>query len=133
VEGRSVREWRIVGESGGSATVLRRDGNDADGPRQAGATFLDRIAERYLKIDCAVFTPNADRRRHVQEMTTRSRADGVIHYAIRFCTPYLMESHGLERSARENELPFLRLETDYNMEDAPQLETRIQAFLEILR
>ena len=44
-----------------------------------------------------------------------------------------MESHGLERSARENELPFLRLETDYSMEDVPQLETRIQAFLEILR
>ena len=50
-------------------------------------------------------------------MSTRSHADGVIHYAIQFCTPYQMEAHAMERSARDQGLPFLRLETDYSMED----------------
>lgn len=95
--------------------------------------ILDRIAERYFKIDCAVFTPNADRNLHVREMSARNHAGGVIHYAIQFCTPYLMEAHGMEQTAREMEIPLLRLETDYSMEDAPQLETRIQAFLEMIR
>jgi benzoyl-CoA reductase/2-hydroxyglutaryl-CoA dehydratase subunit BcrC/BadD/HgdB len=95
--------------------------------------ILDRIAHRYFQIDCAVFTPNAARNEHVREISERNRADGVVHYAIQFCTPYLMEAHGMEQSVRAQGLPFLRLETDYSMEDAPQLETRIQAFLEILR
>jgi benzoyl-CoA reductase/2-hydroxyglutaryl-CoA dehydratase subunit BcrC/BadD/HgdB len=123
-----VGEESCVGERG-TRNLVDLEGVD----RQSRSAILDRIAERYLKIDCAVFTPNTDRQRHVQEMAARNHADGVIHYAIQFCTPYLMESHGLEKSARESELPFLRIETDYSMEDAPQLETRIQAFLEILR
>jgi benzoyl-CoA reductase/2-hydroxyglutaryl-CoA dehydratase subunit BcrC/BadD/HgdB len=31
------------------------------------------------------------------------------------------------------EIPMLRLETDYSMEDFAQIETRVQAFLEMLR
>jgi benzoyl-CoA reductase/2-hydroxyglutaryl-CoA dehydratase subunit BcrC/BadD/HgdB len=30
-------------------------------------------------------------------------------------------------------VPFLRIETDYSMEDAAQIETRVQAFLELLK
>jgi benzoyl-CoA reductase/2-hydroxyglutaryl-CoA dehydratase subunit BcrC/BadD/HgdB len=30
-------------------------------------------------------------------------------------------------------VPLLKLETDYSMEDMAQLETRVQAFLEMLR
>jgi benzoyl-CoA reductase/2-hydroxyglutaryl-CoA dehydratase subunit BcrC/BadD/HgdB len=123
-----VGEESCVGERG-TRNLVDLEGID----RGSRAAVLDRIAARYFKIDCAVFTPNTDRLRHVEEMSTRNRADGVIHYAIQFCTPYLMESHGMESAAREKEVPFLRLETDYSMEDVPQLETRIQAFLEILR
>jgi benzoyl-CoA reductase/2-hydroxyglutaryl-CoA dehydratase subunit BcrC/BadD/HgdB len=123
-----VGEESCVGERG------TRNQVDLSGiDRSDRSEILDRIASRYFQIDCAVFTPNPDRARHVEEMAARTRADGVIHYAIQFCTPYLMESHGLEKSARKDGRPFLRLETDYSMEDVPQLETRIEAFLEILR
>lgn len=97
------------------------------------AGILDRIAQRYFKIDCAVFTPNRERTDHVIEMSERSNADGVVHYALQFCTPYTMEAHGMERAVRGKSLPFLRIETDYSMEDMPQIETRVQAFLELLR
>ncbi len=123
-----VGEESCVGERG-TRNLVDLAGVD---PADRGA-ILDRIANRYFQIDCAVFTPNPDRARHVQEISTRNRADGVVHYALQFCTPYLMEAHGMERSARQEGLPFLRLETDYSMEDMPQLETRVQAFLEMLR
>ena len=101
-----------------------------------GATvdeILDRIADRYMKIDCAVFTPNRERVEHVLEMASTYNADGVIHYALQFCTPYQMEAYKMERALGDAGIPTLRIETDYSMEDAAQLETRVQAFLETIK
>jgi benzoyl-CoA reductase/2-hydroxyglutaryl-CoA dehydratase subunit BcrC/BadD/HgdB len=106
--------------------LVREDGQDRE-------QILDRIAERYIGIDCAVFTPNQERLDHVAEMAQTYRADGVIHYTIQFCTPYLVETHKVDERVRQEQLPFLRLETDYSMEDVAQLKTRVQAFVELLR
>jgi benzoyl-CoA reductase/2-hydroxyglutaryl-CoA dehydratase subunit BcrC/BadD/HgdB len=120
-----VGEESCVGERGTRNLVV-----------EEGATreeLLDQIASRYLDIDCACFTPNAERLEHIVEMARRYRADGVIHYALHFCTPYTMESHKVDRALDHAGIPLLRVETDYSMQDAPQLETRIQAFLELVR
>jgi len=95
--------------------------------------ILDRIAERYLGIDCAVFTPNLERIDHVSEMTRKYKADGVVHYEIQFCTPYTMEGQAVRQAMNKNGVPCLRIETDYSMEDAAQIQTRVQAFLELLK
>jgi benzoyl-CoA reductase/2-hydroxyglutaryl-CoA dehydratase subunit BcrC/BadD/HgdB len=95
--------------------------------------ILDRIAQRYMGIDCAIFTPNTERVDHVTEMARKYKADGVVHYEIQFCTPYTMESHSMRQAMNQRDIPFLRVETDYSMEDAAQLQTRVQAFLEILK
>ena len=60
------------------------------------------------------------------------KADGVIHYALQFCTPYMVESHRVEKALEKEGIPLLKVETDYSMEDVGQLGTRIQAFLEML-
>jgi benzoyl-CoA reductase/2-hydroxyglutaryl-CoA dehydratase subunit BcrC/BadD/HgdB len=44
-----------------------------------------------------------------------------------------MESHTVRKAMKEKGIPFLRVETDYSMEDAAQLQTRVQAFLELLK
>lgn len=119
-----VGEESCVGERG-LRNLVREDGRTRD-------EILDRIAERYLGIDCAVFTPNVARADHVTEMARGYRADGVLHYALQFCAPYTIESHGLQRRMDREGVPMLRLETDYGMEDVPQLKTRIDAFLETL-
>ena len=92
----------------------------------------DDIAERYLGIDCAVFTPNPERTDHISEMARGYMADGVVHYELQFCTPYASESHAVQRRMAREGVPLLRLETDYSMEDVPRLQTRVQAFLELL-
>jgi benzoyl-CoA reductase/2-hydroxyglutaryl-CoA dehydratase subunit BcrC/BadD/HgdB len=121
-----VGEESCVGERGSRNLV------DIEGAKTR-EEILDRIAQRYLGIDCAIFTPNPERIDHVTEMARKYKANGVVHYEIQFCTPYTMESHPLRTAMGKENIPFLRVETDYSMEDAPQLQTRVQAFLELLK
>jgi benzoyl-CoA reductase/2-hydroxyglutaryl-CoA dehydratase subunit BcrC/BadD/HgdB len=66
----------------------------------------------------------------VKEMTKKLHAQGVIHYTLQFCQPYLLESGPVEKELEKSGIPTLRLETDYSQEDAGQLRTRIEAFVE---
>jgi benzoyl-CoA reductase/2-hydroxyglutaryl-CoA dehydratase subunit BcrC/BadD/HgdB len=92
---------------------------------------LKRMADRYLEIDCACFTPNDERLENIKSMTKKLHADGVIHYALQFCTPYMMEAYKVEKALGKT--PFMRIETDYSMEDVGQLKTRVEAFLEMVK
>jgi benzoyl-CoA reductase/2-hydroxyglutaryl-CoA dehydratase subunit BcrC/BadD/HgdB len=94
--------------------------------------LIDAVTERYARIDCAVFTPNPSRLDYVKELQKKLAAQGVIHYSLQFCQPYIMESGPVEAELEKSGIPTLRLETDYSQEDAGQLKTRIEAFLERL-
>lgn len=95
--------------------------------------LLDAITDRYFNVDCAVFTPNPSRVDHVKEMAKKLHADGVIHYSLQFCQPYIIESGPVEKELEKSHIPTLRLETDYSQEDAGQLKTRIEAFNERIK
>ena len=95
--------------------------------------LMEAIIDRYFKIDCALFTPNPDRLDHIKEMVEAYNVDGVIHYGLQFCQPYIMESIPVEKVLEKNSIPILRVETDYSMEDVGQLKTRIEAFIEQLK
>ena len=83
-----------------------------------------------MQIDCAIYTPNAERLTHIKEMATKYKVDGVILYTLQFCTPYSMESMGIENELEKQGVPTIRIETDYSQEDVGQLKTRVQAFIE---
>ena len=93
---------------------------------------MQKIAERYMTINCACFTPNNERLSDIEDLAKRLKADGIIHYAIQFCTPYMIEAYKVKKHADKMGLPFLRIETDYSMEDMGQLKTRVEAFLELI-
>jgi benzoyl-CoA reductase/2-hydroxyglutaryl-CoA dehydratase subunit BcrC/BadD/HgdB len=94
---------------------------------------ISRMADRSVGINCACFTPNDERLQDINDMSSKLHAQGVVHYALQFCTPYLMEAHRARTSAEKQGLPFLKIETDYSLEDAGQLKTRIEAFIEMIR
>ncbi|MHB8780852.1 MAG: double-cubane-cluster-containing anaerobic reductase [Candidatus Geothermincolia bacterium] len=94
--------------------------------------LLDAIAARYLKIDCAVFTPNPDRLENIIRMARDSKADGVVYYALKFCDPYTIEAGGIRAALEEAGIPVLYIETDYSAGDAGQLATRVEAFFEMM-
>jgi benzoyl-CoA reductase/2-hydroxyglutaryl-CoA dehydratase subunit BcrC/BadD/HgdB len=120
-----VGEESCVGERG-TRWLTEVKGNTVD-------ELLDAITDRYFNIDCAVFTPNPSRVDYVKEMTKKLHAQGVIHYSLQFCQPYIMESGPFEKELETSGIPTLRLETDYSQEDAGQLKTRIEAFVERLK
>ncbi len=95
--------------------------------------IIDAITDRYMKIDCACFTPNEERIEHILDLTRNFKVNGVIHYSIQFCTPYSIEAYKVEKALQREGIPFLKIETDYGMEDIGQLKTRIEAFLEMVR
>jgi len=120
----------IVGEE--SCVGERGARNLTDESGETVEAMMDAIVDRYFQVDCAIFTPNNERLDHIQEMVAAYRADGVIHYGLQFCQPYLMESMPVEKALEEKGIPCLRIETDYSMEDIGQLKTRIEAFIEQL-
>jgi len=92
---------------------------------------LEKIASRYLGINCACFTPNDERMDDIKSLVKSLHAQGVIHYSIQFCTPYMMEAYKAEKAVTD--VPFMRIETDYSMEDLGQLKSRVEAFIEVIK
>lgn len=95
-------------------------------------SMLKNIAGRYLGINCAVFTPNTGRVERLVELVKDYKADGVIHCALSFCDPYAVEANRVEKVLKEENIPLLKIETGYDQEDAGQLKTRVEAFIEML-
>ncbi len=118
----------IVGEE--SCVGERGARNMTDDSGTTVDELMDAITDRYFKVDCAIFTPNEDRLDHITDMVKTYKADGVIHYGLQFCQPYIMESIPVEKALGERNIPCLRIETDYGMEDAGQVKTRVEAFIE---
>jgi len=120
-----VGEEMCTGERGTQNNV-EFDGTTVD-------ELIDNIVDRYFKIDCAIFTPNNSRLDHIKQMVKDYRADGVVHYGLQFCTPYQMEGKVFEQKLEDAGIPTLVLETDYSQEDAGQIQTRVDAFIERIK
>jgi len=119
----------IVGEESCIGTRNTRDLVDESG--QTMDELLNALVDRYMKIDCACFTPNEERLDNVQTMAEALKADGVVNYSLMFCQPYAHEAMKIEK-ALTGKVPTLSLETDYSMEDVEQLKTRVEAFVEMV-
>ncbi|MGA8179787.1 MAG: double-cubane-cluster-containing anaerobic reductase [Desulfobacterales bacterium] len=121
----------IVGEE--SCVGERGARNLTDDSGSTVEELMEAVVDRYFNIDCAIFTPNPDRLNHIIQMYKEYRADGVIHFGLQFCQPYLMEAIPVEKALESKNIPVLRIETDYSMEDVGQLKTRVEAFVEMLK
>lgn len=91
------------------------------------------LADRYMSINCACFTPNTGRIDDIKRLVKEYNVDGVIDFNLQFCNTYATESYLVNQAMKEANIPFLHLETDYSEQDFEQLRTRIEAFLEMIR
>lgn len=117
-----VGEESCVGERGSRGEVAA-NGTTVDG-------MIDALVNRYLEIDCAIFTPNTERLEHIKQMAKAYKVDGVVLYGLNFCSPYLIESLHIEKELEDAGIPAIRIETDYSQEDTGQVKTRLEAFIE---
>ncbi len=95
--------------------------------------LIKALAERYHQgCLCPTF---ADNERRVNNILGRLNGDGgagdfegVVFHVLKGCHPYDLESFTIEPVLKQHRLKFIRLETDYSMEDSQNLLTRLEAF-----
>ena len=105
--------------------MVPEDGNTID-------EQISNLAERTMNINCACFTPNTDRVDDILRLAENYNVDGVVYYNLEFCQTYNMEYRRISKALDENGISSIHIESDYGDSDIAQLQTRIQAFIEML-
>lgn len=94
--------------------------------------LIKNLADRYLSINCACFTPNTGRINDIIKYSNEYNVDGVIDFNLSFCHTYAVEHKDVEKALKEKNIPVMHIETDYSTEDSGQIKTRVEAFLEMI-
>ena len=137
----AVPNWKlhnIIETSGGAVvceemcTGTRYFENLVDETKETLDEQFMALSERYMKTNCACFTPNTGRIDDILRMVKEYQVDGVIDCSLKFCCLYDTEKFSVARALKEAGVPVLSLETDSADTDAEQLRTRIGAFIEML-
>ncbi len=137
----ALPNWKLaqVIETSGAAIVMeemctgiRYFRNQVDESPADLEGMLDAVADRYLKIDCAVFTPNTERIENILGLVRDYEVDAVVYHALQACDPYTIEAYKVQKALDEAGVPMLYVETDYG-DDSGQIATRVQALLEMVR
>ncbi|WP_139652736.1 double-cubane-cluster-containing anaerobic reductase [Raoultibacter phocaeensis] len=137
----AIPNWKLhhIIETSGAAVVCeemctgtRYFENLVDESAETIEGQFQALSERYMKNNCACFTPNPGRIEDVVRMAREYHVDGVIDANLKFCTLYDVEKPGLAAALEAEGIPVLALETDYTDNDAEQLRTRVGAFVEML-
>lgn len=137
----AIPNWKmhhIVETSGGAVvceetcTGTRYFENLVDETQDTYEGQVQALADRYMKNNCACFTPNTGRIDDILRLAKEYKVDGVIDVNLKFCTLYDTEGKTIEKALQEAGIPLLSLETDYTDNDAEQLRTRVGAFIEML-
>jgi benzoyl-CoA reductase/2-hydroxyglutaryl-CoA dehydratase subunit BcrC/BadD/HgdB len=138
----AIPNWKLhhIIESLGAAVVVEES---CTGTRyfenlvdEAASTLDEQIralAQRYMKTNCACFTPNTARIDDIVRLANEYKVDGIIDTNLQFCNLYSTESYLVKQFITEHNIPIMHIETDYSEQDFEQLRTRIEAFLEMLR
>jgi bzd-type benzoyl-CoA reductase N subunit len=94
---------------------------------------LQAISRRYLNnFPCARMFPSDERFNRVLELAHDFKVDGVISQIIRYCVPYAHDLPLLTDRLKAQGIPTLALDVEYGMSGSGQIQTRVQAFLEML-
>lgn len=115
-----------------TCTGTRYFENEVSAEGETIEDLIKNLADRYLSINCACFTPNTGRIDDIKKYVEEYKVDGVIYSNLSFCHTYAIEYNSVEKELKEANIPVMNIETDYSSEDAGQIKTRIEAFLEML-
>jgi bzd-type benzoyl-CoA reductase N subunit len=98
-----------------------------------GRSPLEAISRRYLNnFPCARMVPSDERFNRIIELARDFKVDGVISQIVRYCVPYAHDLPLLREKLKEQDIPVLALDVEYGTSGSGQIQTRVQAFLEML-
>jgi benzoyl-CoA reductase/2-hydroxyglutaryl-CoA dehydratase subunit BcrC/BadD/HgdB len=93
---------------------------------------IEALTEKYLNIACSCMTPNDKRIDLLEKLCAEYKVDGVIDVILQACHTYNIETLRLKRFFDKKNLPYMSIETDYSQVDIGQINTKMEAFIEML-
>jgi benzoyl-CoA reductase/2-hydroxyglutaryl-CoA dehydratase subunit BcrC/BadD/HgdB len=94
---------------------------------------LKSIARRYLtNFPCARMFPSTERFTRIRELLRDYEVDGIVSENIRYCVPYAHDLPLLKDKIKDLGIPVLALDIEYGTSGSGQIQTRVQAFLEMI-
>jgi benzoyl-CoA reductase/2-hydroxyglutaryl-CoA dehydratase subunit BcrC/BadD/HgdB len=128
----------IIGEAGGVVVVEEF----AEGIKpywqdvKTDGDLMAALADCYFirRVPPAWFRPGRERLDFLVQLAKDFHVEGVIWYQLMYRESYKLESFYFPNILKkETGLPMLTVESDYDAAEAGPLQTRIEAFLEIIR
>jgi len=95
---------------------------------------LAAIADRYMRrVVCpAKHAGITDRGERLLEMVLKKRTQGIIFFFLKFCEPHAFDYPYLQQVLEKAGVPSLMVEVDDPLQAGGQLQTRIEAFIEMI-
>ncbi len=94
---------------------------------------ITAIAEKYLRVNCSVMSPNPGRFEVLGTQIEEYQVDGVVEVLLHACHTFAVESDSIKRYvSEEKHMPYMVINTDYSSADQAQIDTRLGAFIELL-
>jgi len=91
------------------------------------------LARHYLlRPPCARMQEHQRRIEYVLDLVRSGEVRGVIYYVLKFCDTFLYEAPVLKQKLGQMGIPMLIIESEYRRGCAGGMQTRIQAFLEMV-
>lgn len=94
---------------------------------------ITAIAEKYLRVNCSVMSPNPGRLEALGQQIDDYQVDGVVEVLLVACHTFAIEADTVKHFVTEEKgIPYLAITTDYSPTDQGQIDTRLGAFIELL-
>jgi bcr-type benzoyl-CoA reductase subunit C len=101
---------------------------------QPGEPPLKSIARRYLtNFPCARMFPSTERFNLIRKLIQDFKVDGIVSENIRYCVPYAHDLPLLKDKIKDLNIPVLALDIEYGTSGSGQIQTRVQALLEMIQ
>ncbi|MEN8906444.1 MAG: 2-hydroxyacyl-CoA dehydratase family protein, partial [Clostridiales bacterium] len=94
--------------------------------------YSNIIKSNYYDDISTSFVFNKNRIDNIMKIIDENQIDGVIYHVLKGHVCYDFELDFIEDIFVKKNIPFFRLETDYNKQDVEQLRIRTEAFFEML-
>jgi len=102
--------------------------------REGEESPLKSLARRYLtNFPCARMFPSTDRFKLITKLIQDYKVEGIVSQNIRYCVPYAHDLPLLKDRVKELGIPVLALDIEYGTSGSGQVQTRVQALLEMIQ
>lgn len=94
---------------------------------------MEALAYKYLNTGCSCMSPNTNRMLLIERIMAEYQIDGVVDVVLQACHTFNVETATVSQLVK-NKLgkPYISIETDYSKSDMGQIQTRLEAFVELL-